>query len=326
MFHSKSQKSKSKLKMENKVVDFNPEVSRAVFDKERRTDGCIENIPSTTLVEENEIANRCSEFQSQNRFQKRELHEHHIQRKRCRLVRRQDIIDALWNVYEQEAFNRLNELINDSSVVNEPIQRYAFDAILSVDKIEIIKLWREKCMFLFPQVEQHQMVPFHDRWIQSQFKEEKNIEKMQERLSVRAKASTHWLSELVDELTVSPEAQPSQDCSSEKEPKALNELESTDSQIQHEFNFELVTEALNDLESAHPEIFEELQFLEELRPDEQTSFPNTTVSEEFDTFATDEDSTDNTLIQAMEEWEEKQIEHAMETWDYTYLLDDEVSK
>ena len=87
-----------------------------------------------------------------------------------------------------------------------------------------------------------------------------------------------------------------------------------------------MTEALNDLESAHPEIFEELQFLEELRPDEQTSFPNMTVSEEFDTFATDEDSTDNTLIQAMEEWEEKQIEHAMETWDYTYLLDDEVSK
>ena len=143
---------------------------------------------------------------------------------------------------------------------------------------------------------------------------------------VCAKASTHWLSELVDELTVSPEAQPSKDCSSEKEPEALNELESTETQLQHEFNFELVTEALNDLESAHPEIFEELQFLEELRPDEQTSFPNTTVSEEFDTFATDEDSTDNTLIQAMEEWEEKQIEHAMETWDYTYLLDDEVSK
>ena len=113
---------------------------------------------------------------------------------------------------------------------------------------------------------------------------------MQERLCVRAKTSTHWLSELVDELTVSPEAQPSQNCLSEKEPEALNE-----------FNFELVTEALNDLESAHPEIFEELQFLEELRPDEQTSFPNTTVSEEFDTFATDEDSTDNTLIQAMEE-------------------------
>ena len=149
---------------------------------------------------------------------------------------------------------------------------------------------------------------------------------MQERLSVCANASTYWLSELVDELTVCPEAHPSQDCSSEKEPEALNELGSNDTQLQHEFNFELVTEALNDLESAHPEIFEELQFLEELRPDEQTSFPDTTVSEEFDTFATDEDSTDNTLIQAMKEWEEKQVEDEIESCDYSYLLDDKVSK
>ena len=56
---------------------------------------------------------------AQNRFQKRTLHEHHIKRKRCRLLRRQDIIDAFWNVYEQEAFNRLNELINDLDVANE---------------------------------------------------------------------------------------------------------------------------------------------------------------------------------------------------------------
>ena len=63
------------------------------------------------------------------------------------------------------------------------------------------------------------MVPFHERWIQSQFKTEKNVPKMQERLCVHAKASTHWLSELVDELTVSPEAHPSQECSSEKNQK-----------------------------------------------------------------------------------------------------------
>ena len=138
---------------------------------------------------------------------------------------RQDIIDAFWNVYEQEAFNRLNELIRnyDLSVTNEQIDRYVFEAILSVDKNEIIKLWREKCMFLLPQVEQHQMVPFHDRWIQSQFKEENNIAKMQERLCIRAKASTHWLTELVDDLTVSPEAHPSQECSFEQEPEALYE-------------------------------------------------------------------------------------------------------
>ena len=125
---------------------------------------------------------------------KRALHEHHIKRKRCRLLRRQDIINAFWNVYEQEAFNRLNELINDLSVANEP-DRYVFDAIMSVDKNEIIKLWREKCMFLFPQVEQHQMVPFHDRWIQSQFKEEKNytLREMTRRGKGRKKeVLVHW--------------------------------------------------------------------------------------------------------------------------------------
>ena len=246
-------------------VKFNPEVQRAVFSKQRNTNRCLEHVPATTLVDEDEMASRCSEFQLTNLAGKRALHEHHIKRKRCRLLRRQDINDAFWTVYEQEAFNRLNEIINDLSVANEPIDRYVFDAIMSVNKNEIIKIWREKCMFLFPQVEQHQMVPFHDRWIQSQFKEEKNIAKMKERLCVRAKASTHWLSELVDELMVSPEAHPSQDCPSEKKPEALNELESTDTQLQHEFNFELVTEALNDLESAHPVIFEEVQFLEELK-------------------------------------------------------------
>ena len=233
-------------------VNFNPEVQRAVFSKQRMTNRCLEHVPATSLVDEDEMASHRSEFQLANLAGKRALHEHHIKRKRCRLLRRQDIIDAFWNVYEQEALNRLNELINALSVANKPIHRYVFDAIMSVNKNEIIKLWREKCMFLFPQVEQHQMVSFHDRWIQSQFKEEKNIAKMQERLCVRAKASTQWLSELVDELMVSPEAHPSQECSSEKKTEALNELESTDTQLQHEFNFELVTEALNDLKSAHP--------------------------------------------------------------------------
>ena len=54
---------------------------------------------------------------------------HHIKRKRCGLLRHQDIIDAFWNVYEREAFNRLSKLINDLSVANEPIHRYVFDAI-----------------------------------------------------------------------------------------------------------------------------------------------------------------------------------------------------
>ena len=46
---------------------------------------------------------------------------------------------------------------------------------------EIVKLWREKCMYLFPSVEQHQMVPFHKHWVQTQFIEEKKIMAMQEK-------------------------------------------------------------------------------------------------------------------------------------------------
>ena len=81
------------------------------------------------------------------------------------------------------------------------------------------------------------MILFHDTWIQRRFKEEKSNEKMQERLCVRAKASTHWLTELVNELTESSDTHLPQECQFEKEPEALNELEST-----------------------HPEIFKDLQF------------------------------------------------------------------
>ena len=42
-------------------------------------------------------------------------------------------------------------------------------------------------------------------------------------------------------LMISPEAHPSQDCSSEKKPEQLNEFIATDTQLQHEFNFEFVT-------------------------------------------------------------------------------------
>ena len=57
--------------MESKAVKFAPEVTRAVFDKERRTDGCIENILSTTLVKEHELANRCTESQNIDRFKRK---------------------------------------------------------------------------------------------------------------------------------------------------------------------------------------------------------------------------------------------------------------
>ena len=100
-------------------------------------------------VEEHVIPNRCLEFQSTNRFQKRKLHEHVIQRKRCWLLSHQDIIDAYWNVYEQEAFNRLNELISDYdlSVTNEQTDRCVFDALLSLNKNEISYGVKNVCSF-----------------------------------------------------------------------------------------------------------------------------------------------------------------------------------
>ena len=150
------------------------------------------------------------------------------------------------------------------------------------------------------------MVLFRDRWIKRQSKEEKSNEKIQERLCVRTKASSHWLTEHVNGLTESSDTHPPQECQFEKEPEALNELESThpkiskdlqfdeestanvtklmtssDTQLRYEFSFESMSEALTNLISTHPEIFEELQFVEEARPDEQTSLPNTSLSEEF---------------------------------------------
>lgn len=55
-------------------------------------------------------------------------------------------------------------------------------------------------------------------------------------------------------------------------------MASSDTEQRYDFNFESVPEAPDELESAHPEIFEELQFGEESRRDEQTSFPNMSLT------------------------------------------------
>ena len=278
-------------------VKFNPEVQRAVFCKQRMTNRCLEHVPATSLVDEDEMASRGSEFQLANLAGKRALH--HLSRKKCRLRMRQDIIDAFWTVYEQEAWHRLNEAAENRDVTVKDAEVFALEAILSVNKNEIVKLWREKLMLMSRIVEQHEMVPFHDRWVQNQFKDEENVEEMQRRLHTKANTSNDWLTELVNEMLVSPDTPPTP-----------------------EFNTERVTEALTELEFLHPEIFKDLKSVEESMPGEQTAFLNTSLSEEFETFETD----DNTLIQAMEEWEEKELEDAIEIWDYSYLLDDEVSK
>ena len=42
--------------------------------------------------------------------------------------------------------------------------------------------------------------------------------------------------------------------------------------------------------------------------------------------ANEVDMTDEELVSAMEIWEENEIEEAINEWDYSYLLNDEVSK
>jgi len=259
------------------------------------TNRFLEHFPATSLVDEDEMASRRSEFQLANLAGKRALHKHHLSRKKCRLRMLQDIMDAFWTVYEQEAWNRLNEAVGNRDVTVKDVEVFALEAIFSVNKI--VKLWREKLMLMSPIVEQHEIIPFHDRWVQNQFKDQENVEEMQTRLHTKANTSNNWLTELVNEMLVSPDTPPTP-----------------------EFNTERVTEALTELEFLHPEIFKDLKSVEESTPGEQTSFLNTSLSEEFETFETD----DNTLIQAIEELEEKELGDAIETWDYGYLLDDEV--
>ena len=308
-------------------VKFNPEVSRAVYNNRRRTQGCVVNVPTTSLVDEEEIASRRSEFQEVNRVQKRALHEHHLSRKRCRLRMRQDIFDAFWTVYEQEAWNRLNELNGSPEVTVNHVESFGLEAILSVNKNDIIKLWRENLMMMIPTVEQHEMVPFNDRWVSNQFKDEINVNEMQRRLYTRVDNSNHWLSELVNDMVDIPSTR--------------------------EFNHESLSEALDDLESLHPEVFEDLQSSVESTdsldtpPTPEFSYDRITeavneldlVNEEDSQFTMEsaasvhepesceagEEESDNKLIEAMEDWEEKQIESVFQTWDYSFLLDD-VSK
>jgi len=89
------------------------------------------------------LASRRSEFHLVNLTGKRTLHEHHLSRKKCRLRKRQDIIDASWTVYEQETWNRFNEMVGNPAVTVEDVEAFALEAILSVNKNEIVKLWRE---------------------------------------------------------------------------------------------------------------------------------------------------------------------------------------
>ncbi|KAL9977099.1 hypothetical protein ACROYT_G014470 [Oculina patagonica] len=313
----------------NRQVKFNPEVKRAVFSTLKSTHRCLEHLANTRIVEEDEIASRSSEFQEENRAQKRALHEYHLSRKRCRLFLRQDIFDAFWSVYEHEAWSRLEELVGTPDVTVNDVEMFGLEAVLSVNKNEIVKLWRERLMLMIPSVLQHELVPFHERWVQDQFKDQANIEEMQRRLCAKANTSNHWLTELVNEMLVSP-----------------------DTPSTPEINYENLSGALNELEVAHPEIFQDLHSSVEStkvnNPDECLDTPPTpelrydrmsqalnevnyinddicedtplivesalnvheldALQNESEMYEAEETESDDTLIEAMQDWEEKEIE------------------
>ena len=126
------------------------------------------------MVDEGEIASRNSEFQLINENQKRALHEHHVRKKKCYLSMREVFIDAFWMLFEHCCWQQLTALSSDVSPTVKVTQQFGHNTILSVDKNNIIRPWREKCMMMSPVEEQHHIVPFHERWIQQQFKEEKH--------------------------------------------------------------------------------------------------------------------------------------------------------
>ena len=115
-------------------------------------------------------------------------------------------IEIFWATYEEEALKRLTDIL-DSPITTEDVNTFAVEAITSVNENEIIKKWQEQLMILMPVVEQHHMVPFHHRFLNTQLKEEENIQQMKERLITRAESSNHWLNELVQELAYSPDTE-----------------------------------------------------------------------------------------------------------------------
>ena len=173
-----------------KQVRFNDKVSQALFDKSKGSKQCNDNVESCPLDGEDEVAARTSEFQLLQREQK-SLHEYHVnKRKRSRLYIRDDILEIFWTTYENEAWKRLIDIL-DSPITKEDVNNFAVEAITSVNKNEIVKRWREQLMILMPIVEQHHMIPFYHRILNTQFKEEENIQQMKERLIARAESSNH---------------------------------------------------------------------------------------------------------------------------------------
>ena len=94
---------------------------------------------------------------------------------------REDIIEAFWKIYENQAWEHYSKLQRV-----EETDACVKAAIVSVNRNDILKSWREECKMMFPPVEQPHMVPFHDQWVQKQITDKDNIEKMKERLTARS--------------------------------------------------------------------------------------------------------------------------------------------
>ena len=123
----------------SKRVQFNSNVSQTVFDKTEAVECGNEFTELLPLTDEHEVVSRMSEFQNIHRFQKRQLHEHHIRkRKLSRLHMRDDISELFWTTFEAEVWKRLTELAGDSVIISEHVDAFALEAITSVDKNEII--------------------------------------------------------------------------------------------------------------------------------------------------------------------------------------------
>ena len=346
----------------SKRVKFHSRVSQAVFDKAKGAKCCLEAEEMLPLAEEEDIAARNITFQIINRIQKQQLHKLHIRKgKKSRLFMHPDIADKFWAVYENKAWEKLIELNGNINIAAEDI---ALTAITSVDKNEVIKEWRERLMMLFPIVEQFHMVPYHDRWIQSQFKDEENINKMKEMLAARRRSTPQWF----DDLTLSPETQ------------IFPESETTTAQeasLPPEFNLENVTEVLDELEENNPEIFDGLiieesspaftddqeqssalqwfvDLVNDLVPSTETQIcpgSETLTSTDFHTVQEtsplsesnneqvrevmnpeileeiiegEDGTTDRELTAFMEEWEEQEMTTVLDSRNYDYLLENEV--
>ena len=156
---------------------------RELFLKKRtKTRDCLERIRSTNLVDEDKVSSRCSKFQRMVRVQKQQLHERYLQRKKCCLPMHEDIIEAFWKIYENQApwerYSKLHRTEETDACVKAPIA--------SVNKNDILKSWREECKMMFPSVEQPHTLPFHDRWVEKPITNKDNTDKVNERLIARS--------------------------------------------------------------------------------------------------------------------------------------------